>query len=886
MKPVLPADSLQRMFRRFTALFCGTRLDADLDREMAEHLQLATEENLRRGMSPEEARRQALIRFGGLEQAKENHRDARALPFFDALAQDLRYALRTFRRDLAFVCIAVLILTLGIGANIAVFSVVNTILLRPLPFPDPQQLVFLSAGDGHGGLSSMTYSVDAYGEFLQRNKSFQDVTGYFAFSGTNNSKLARGADIIPITGVNVICNFAQTLGVQPAIGRAFEAEECRKNARPVVLLSYACWRRQFASDPHIVGSAITLDEKQALVVGVLPESFDFGSVFSPGARIDLLVPTPLDDMQDWGNTLAMVGRMKPGVTVSQAQAEANILSPKLDFNLKHPEWTVGYRSTLLELKEYVSGKLRRSLVVLWCAVGLILLIVCVNLANLMLARASVRSKEFAMRVALGAGRGRLIRQLLTESLLLSGASAILGLGGAYGVIFYLSRQESLALPMLNMLTLDSQALLWTLFLALIAGVFFGLAPHLKISTGNLQDSLKESGTGMTRGKRHDRLRSLLVVSEIALSCMLLVGAGLLLRSFLRLLDVDLGFQPSRAASITVDYNDGGKPEKRAAILQDILARVRALPGIEKAGITDNLPLDRNRAWDISAKGQAYDKGDMPDAFVYIVTPGYLEAMGMQLIAGRDLEWSDRPDGQPVVILNKTAAASLWPREDPLGRIAIIQGKEFRVIGVIADVRESSLESRPGWQMYLSPAQNSPEGAELVVRTKLPPEVLAPSVMSTLRSINPGQPAAKFRTIQSFVDHAISPRRFFVVLVGCFAVLGVLLASLGIYGVISYSVSRQTQEIGIRMALGATAGRVRMDVLSATLRLTFIGVALGAIASFIAGKLIASLLFATEPTDPPTFAITIFILTAIALLAGYLPARRASQVDPMAALRIS
>ncbi len=880
------AASLRQFLQRLSSIFRGRQLDSDLDTEMAAHLDLATQENIERGMSPEEARRQALIHFGGAEQAREGHRDARAFPTLDELAQDLRYALRTFRRDRTFALIAVLILTLGIGANIAVFSVVNTILLRPLPLRDPQRLVFIAGAEGKSGMSSITYSTDAYTELRSHNNSFEDLTGYFAFSSANNSKFAYHGDTLPVTDLSVVGNFFSVLGVQPTLGRSFTPDELQKNSRPAVILSNAFWRRQFASDPSIVGQAIALDNKPVTVVGVLPPSFDFGSIFSPGSRIDLFTPAILDDMEDWGNTLALVGRLKPAVTVARAQAEANIIFPRLHFDLKHPEYGGGYSARITALKEYVTGKLRRSLIVLWSAVGLILLIVCVNLANLLLARAGARSKEFAMRRALGASRARLIRQLFTESLLLTSAGVVLGLGLAFAIITYLTRQGALALPLLSSLTVDARALVWTLFISALAAIFFGLAPNLRISSGNLQEALKDSGAGMTHGKKHDRMRGILVVSEVALACVLLVGAGLLLRSFLHVLDVDLGFQPSRAASIGVDYDDGGKPARRAAILQDILGRIKALPGIEAAGITDSLPLDRNRAWGLSAKGKNFREGELPGAFVYIVTPGYLDAMGMHLLAGRDFTWADAPDAPLVVILNKTAADHLWPGEDPIGRIALVNSKDARVIGVIADIRESSLESRPGWQMYLSPAQNGPEGAELVVRTKLPPSALATSVMSTLRSINPGQPAGEFRTIQQLVDRAVSPRRFFVLLVSVFAVLGLILASLGIYGVISYTVARQTQEIGIRMALGATASRVQLGVIGKTLRLAFAGIALGTLASFIAAKAIASLLFATAPSDPSTFAATILTLSLIAVLAGYIPARRASHVDPMAALRVS
>jgi predicted permease len=879
---------LRRSLERSRSIFRRRQLDSDLDAEMAAHLDLAIEENLQRGMSPAEARRHALIRFGGAEQAKEQHRDARSLPLLDEFSQDLRYAFRTFRRDRVFVAIAIIILTLGIGANIAVFSVVNTILLRPLPFHDPQQLVFIAAVDGKSGMSSLTYSVDAYDELKQQNNSFQDVTGYFAFSGPNNIKLARDGDSLPVTGIMVVGNFFSTLGVQPMLGRSFSPDDLQKNGSPVVILTHQFWRRQFAADPSIVGQAITLDNKPVTVIGVLPPTFDFGSVFFPGSKSDLFSPAILDgDMRDWGNTLALVARLKPGITLRQAQAEADIVFPRLHFSAKHPDWGDGvYTGHLTDLKEYVTGKLRRSLIVLWSAVGLILLIVCVNLANLLLARAGARSKEFAMRRALGAGRTRLIRQLLTESLLLTSAGALLGLALALAITSYLAHQGSLALPLLSSLTIDGRVLAWTIVISLVAAVFFGLAPNLKISAGNLQEALKDSGAGMTQGKKHDRMRGILVISEVALACVLLVGAGLLLRSFLRVLDVDLGFQPSRAAAITVDYDDGGKDVKRSAILQEILGRVQAIPGIETAGISDNLPLDRNRAWGLSAKGMDLRKVKLPGAFVYMVTPGYLGAMGMQLRAGRDFTWADSPDSEHVIIINKTAADALWPGQDPVGRVALVNDWDTRVVGVISDVRESSLETGPGWQMYIPATQQSPEGAELVVRTKLPPEVLASSVMSVLRSINPGQPATEFRTIQQLVDRAVSPRRFFVLLVSLFAALGLILASLGIYGVISYSVSRQTQEIGIRMALGATAHRVQLAVINKTLRLALAGIALGTFASFIVAKAIASLLFATNPNDPPTFAATILLLTLIAVLAGYIPARRASHVDPITALRVN
>jgi predicted permease len=884
--------SLREAFNRVLSFFRSEQLDREVNEEMASHLEMAVEENLRRGMSAEEARRQALVRFGGVQQALEQHRESRTLPWDDVLRLDLRYTFRMLRRDLGFTVVAVLILGLGIGANIAVFSVVNTILLRPLPFHDAQQLVRIIEKDAQSGESGRTYTADATQDFQQQNRSFQSVSGYFAFTGPNNFKLSGNGQPTPATGMLVAQGFFETLGVEPAVGRMFRPEEFVHHAQPAALLSYSYWKRQFGGDHSIIGRTVDLSDKVDLnngsvtVVGVLPETFDFGAVFSPGAKVDLFVPYIMDDFRDDGNDLALVGRLKQGVTLAQAQSEADQLFPQLYFEHKHPEYGKHYTGQLTGLKEYVSGKLRRSLIVLWCAVVLILLIVCVNLSNLLLARVASRSKEFAMRRALGARRGRLVRQLLTESLVLAAVSSVLGLGLAYVTLSYLAHQGSIALPLLATMRVDWTVFEWTLLIAIGAAVLFGSAPGLRVSAGNLQEALKDTGPGISEGRKHDRMRSILVITEIALACVLLVGAGLLLRSFLRVLDVDLGFEPSHAAAVSVDYDDGGNVAKRTAIWQEVVRRSSMIPGVEAAGISDNLPMSRNRSWGIAAKGEEKLKdADFIGVFVYIVSPGYLKAMGMRLIDGRDISWDDLVNNRNVVVINETVARKLWPRQNPLGRIAIAGGQQTEVIGVIADVRETTAEDNAGAQMYLpSTKQFGPEGSYLVVRSKLPPGALAMSVMGTLREINPGQSAAEFRSIQALVDHATSPRRFFVLLVGTFACLGLVLASLGIYGVISYSVTRQTQDIGIRMALGATQSSVQLNVIWKTLRLALIGITVGVIASFVLARLIASLLFQTASSDPLTFVGMVIVLGIVALLAGYLPARRASQIDPMVALR--
>ena len=877
-------DVVRQAWSRMRAFFSGREMDADLDAEMASHLEMAIEENIQHGMPPEEARRRALVRFGGVEQTKQQHRETRGLPFLEIFLQDVRFTFRTLRRDRVFTTVAVLILGLGIGANVAVFSVVNTILLRPLPFPDSSRLVRILSKDPSGGESAMTYSADAFETLQQTNRMYEAVTGYYAFSGPDNLKLTGNGQPIPFTGLPIACNFFPALEVTPALGRSFLKEECVHNAAPTVVLGHNFWKRQMGSDSQIVGKTVNFDGRPFTIVGVLPERFDFGAVFSPGAKVDVYIPAVMDDIRDQGNTMALVARMKPGVTVAQAQAEADLLFPKFYFNLKHPEWGGNYTGLVYDLKDYVSGKLRRSLIVLWCAVALILLIVCVNLSNLLLARSAARAKEFAMRTALGAGRFRLVRQLLTESLVLSGAGAALGLIVAFATTTYLSHQNSIALPLLNSVRIDRPSLLWTVGVAIVAAILFGLVPALRISASNLVESLKDSGLGATAGRKHESMRAALVVSEVALACVLLVGAGLLLRSFLRILDVDLGFQPSQAMAVTVDYDDGGKQENRAEIWRDVLQRVQALPGVETAGISDNLPMSRNRAWGIAPKGMPYNDPRLKGTFVYVVSPGYLRAIGMRLIAGRDIRWDDGPTSEKVAVINETVAKALWPGEDPVGKIAIIIGKEARIIGVVADVRESTVEGAPGWQMYLPTTQYGATGANLVIRTKLPPEIVAGPVMNTLRVINPGQAAVAFRPIQQFVDHVVSPRRFFMLLVVSFAILGLVLAALGIYGVISYSVTQRTQEIGIRMALGATPGQVQLDVIRRTLQLAATGMTAGIVASLMMSRLIAALLFGTTPGDPATFSGMVILLGTVAIGAGYIPARRAAETNPMIALR--
>jgi predicted permease len=877
-------QALRVFAARIKALFGRENLDRDFDEELQSHVDLLVDDNLKRGMTPENARREALLALGGVTAARQLHRDTRGLPAWDSFSQDVRYAFRTLGREPGFFAVAVLIIGLGIGATTAMFSVLNPILLQQLPFREPERLVRVS-NTGSGGLSSVTSRASNLRDWRRLNESFEDLAGYFAFFDYGSYNLIGQGEPERLVGVGVTQNFLDLLGVQPQLGRNFVDEECIWNGRPAALLTHSLWERRFASDPAIVGQSITLNDKPTLVVGVLPASFDFGGVFSPGSRIDMLTPFPVADETDrWGNTLAVIGRLKPGVTIGNAQAELDLINARLQ---REDESRWGLGAAVSGLQEHITGRFRQALLVLAGAVGLVLLIACTNLSNLLLSRAASRRKEVAIRSALGAGRYRLIRQMLTESLVLSSCGAVLGIGIAFAVTRAVAATSAISIPLLHAVQVDAAALGFTLMVAVSTGLLFGIVPALQISGAKEHEALRDSTRGSSEGAGHAWIRSSLVVSEVALACVLLVGAGLLLRSFMTLLDVDLGFQPEHAVAWRVDV--GGRfqdrVEQRQAFYERLVAAFKAVPGVESVGLTDTLPLGRNRGWGIRAKGVDYPKGG-PGSLPRMVDDGYIEAMRIPLIAGRNFNEHDTRTSEPVMIINEAAARTVWPGQDPIGQIALVGGnREWRIIGVVQNVRHSSLEEEAGNEMYMNIRQQQDWGAiDAVVRTKLPLESLAPGIRAALRSLDPTLPTGDFQTLGQIVDRAVSPRRFILLLLAAFTAVALFLASLGIYGVVSYSVSQRTQEIGIRMALGASAGSVRWRVLNKTLTLASIGIAIGAAGSFAVARLLGSLLYGVAPTDPLTFAAMMVVLTLIALLAGYVPARRASRIEPMSVLR--
>jgi predicted permease len=807
----------------------------------------------------------------------------------DAILRDAKYAWRGLRRDPGFALVAVVILTLGIGANTAVFSVVNPLLLRPMPFPDADRLVWIEPDEDGGGMSGATYPVAVFEEMQRQSRSFERISAYFAFFGYDAFKLTRAGNAERLVGVPVAPGFFELLGVPPALGRLFTAQETVPGGPRAVILTHALWERRFARDASIVGRVLTINNEPVTVVGVLPADFDFSSVFTPGVRVDLFAPADLEQMRPWGNTLAVVGRLKPGVSLGAARAEIAALMPRL--NRTH-DW--GRRSArIIDLKQHVSGHLRQSLLVLWAAVGFVLLIVCANLSNLLLARTAGRSKEIAVRMALGAGRARIATLVLTEGILLSLAGAALGVPFAYLVTSYLAADATSSLPLLSRVRVDGAALAVAALGAIVTGLAFGAIPALRVASRDLHESLKEQSRGSTEGRRHGWLRSALVVSEVTLACVLLTGAGLLLRSFVALLDVDLGFQPARAIALHIDptLDDMSKLDqqtadaRRQALLAEVARRVAAVPGVEAAGLTDALPLDRNRNWNISRPGQEYRDARSADAFVYIAGPGYVGAMGIPILEGRDFNDHDTGTSAPVGLVNQTLARYLYPDRSAVGQLAVSGGNPpFTVIGVVADVRQSSVEDGGARQMYFPLTQQGSGSLDLIVRSTLPPASLVSGLRATVSALDPTLITSDVRPVEDLVERAISPRKFLLTLIAAFSVLALVLACLGIYGVVSYAVSQRGQELAVRMALGATGRDVRRQVLWSTMRLGALGVVLGLIGSFAVARAIASLLYGTSPADPLTFVATALLLVLVVAAGGYVPALRASRIEPMSALR--
>lgn len=865
-------------------MFRNERDDRELDAELRAYVELLTEEKMKAGLSRAEAKRAALLETGGIEQVKEEVRAARGT-FLETLRRDVHYALRRIRREPAFFIFAALIIALGVGANSAVYSVLSPLLLRPLPFTDSDRLVWVALSDAPG-LSAVTSRTSNLRDYRSLNRSFDGLTGYNAFFDYGRYNLVGDGQPERLVGVGVARDFLEVLGVRPVLGRNFVEEEAVWNGRPAMILTHVFWKQRFNADPAIVGRTLTLNGVPTEVVGVLPEWFDFASTFTPSSRVDFLNPFPISDETDaWGNTLAIIGRLKPEATRASAQADLEDVVRRLQ-EADPARWGLG--AIVTGLRDHIAGEFRTALLLLVAAAGLVLLIVCANLSSLLLARGRRRTREMAVRSALGAGRSRLARQLGVESMVLAFCGGTLGVVLAVVITRGVTSASALSIPLLHAMTIDAGALLFTLFVTLLVGLLLGLAPIVQLARGREASALNDASRGSTEGRRSVVVRDVLVVAEIALACVLLVGGGLLLRSFARVLDVDLGFQPAGAYTWRVDTERTF--ENREAVVEyydRLVSAVAAVPGVAGVGLTDTPPLGRNRGWGIRVKGVVYERGQAPTGFPRMVDSHYLEVMRIPLRAGRYFTSHDNAQSGKVIIINETAARRLFPGEDPIGRTLLILSPddEWQVIGVVSDVRHQSLERDAGTEFYL-PLTQSPDylGLTMVVRSDRPLAALASGVRAAVSSVDASMPTGDYGALESDVERAISPRRFILLVLGGFAAAALLLAALGIYAVVSYSVSQRVPEIGIRMALGETAGGVQRQVVARTLLLSTVGIVIGTALAFTLSRLIQTLLYGVVPTDALTFTGTVAVLLLVSLFAGYLPARRASRVDPLVALR--
>jgi predicted permease len=861
------------------------RLLNDLDQEIREHIELATQENIERGMAPEEARYAALRKFGNVTCVKEDAREVWTLVWLEQLTQDIRFALRQLRQSPGFTIVAVLTLALGVGANTAIFSVVHSIVFRPLPYHDPDRIVWVGDTDkknqnGQGQITQGTVTSDIFQEWQRLPGPLENLAAYHAFFTYLSYNLTGRGEPERLAGIEVSESLFPLLGVNAAVGRVFHSGEDQPGVTPVVLLTHGFWQRRFASDPSVVGQTITLNDRASLIVGVLPASFDFASVFSPGARVDVFLPLILDkESRSYGHYLGVLGRLRPGVRMGAAQQQMDGLAQQE--HARDPDSVNGV--WLVPLKTWVVGGVRSSLFVLLGAVGFVLLIACTNLANLLLARGSSRRKELAVRAALGAGKFRLVRQLLTESIVLAVVGGVVGLATAELGVPWLSQLSTIPIPRLADSRVDSSTLAFALIISISTGIVVGLFPALWSYRPDVNDALNDTTRGTTGGQH--RLQQGLVVFEIALSFVLLVGAGLLVHSFWNLLQVNPGFRPEGVIAARIDPGDKyGREQRLANFFSDVLLRVSAIPGVEAVAYSDTLPLDRDRVWILIPKGSAFRPEQAPEVFPHVITPDYFRVMGIPLEQGRVFNKRDTADSSGVVIVNQTLARQFWPNVNPIGQMAKSGDRWLQVVGIVGDVRHSGLDKNAGREMYLPLPQFPFSFMDLVVRSRVLPEVLAPAIRQAVWSVDPNQPVEHFRTLQQVVDTALSPRRFSTWLLIAFATSALLLAAVGTYGVMAYSVAQRTHEIGIRLALGAQRRDVLWLVVGKGALLALMGVAIGIAGAFGLARFLSGLLFEVKSNDIISFLFVSLLLIAVALLACYIPARRASRADPMVALR--
>ena len=876
---------------RLRGLLRKQSVEREMEEELRFHVRMRAEENVRRGMTSDEAERAALKSFGQWARVKESCRDFKGGGLVEVLLQDVRFGARTLLKNRGFALVAVLTLAIGIGANTAIFSVVESVLLRALPYRDADRVVVLWENNRMRG---RPHNVINPGNFLDWRAQSASFEGMAAFADQRYG-LTGGGEPEEVAAQAATPNLFEVLGAPPLLGRTLLPGDGEAGREEVAVISHGLWRRRFGGAHDVVGKVVNLDGRGVTVVGVMPPDFKWFVKENSlsGKPADVWVPLALAEQQGAarrGRYLSAVARLKPGVSFEQARVEMDTVASRIE--AEYPDWAKNWGVVVVPLRDQLAGEIRPALLVILGAVGFVLLIACVNVANLLMARSAGRRKEMALRAALGAGRMRIVRQLLTESLLLA------VIGGALGLLFsYWCVEALVALSPPNLIAaeqvgLNLTVLAFTLCVSLLTGVAFGVVPAIETSRLNLSESLKESSRGNVGGTRAGRVRGALVVAEIGLSLVLLVGAGLMVRSFLRLQAVNPGFEAGHLLTMRVMLPQTKYPEagRQIDFFRRATERIRALPGVRSASAVSALPFaDLGSATSFTVEGRpAPPAGERLTTDVRVTDENYFRTMNIPVIAGRTFNEQEAIEDRKVAVVNETMARRHFPGEDPIGkRILVSMGSEptlTEIIGVVGDARYDKLEGELKPMVYWTPPRLTYLSMTLVVRTGGDPGALGPAAVREIQTIDKDQPVSDVRTMESWLADSTARARFGTLLLSAFACAALLLAGVGIYGVISYSVTQRRNEIGLRMALGAQGRDVLRLVVGQGMRLVLVGVGLGLLGALALTRLMSGLLYGVAATDPPTFAFNALLLTAVSLVACYIPARRATRVDPLTALR--
>ncbi len=886
---------LWQTWRRLLSLLRRGRYELEMEEEMRFHLEMQIEQNLASGMAAEEARYAARRQFGNQTWLKEASRDMWSLNSIETLIQDLRYGARMLLKKPGFSVIAVLTLALGIGANTAIFSVVNGVLLRPLPYYEPERLVMVWADrpilQAQTGLPDFPATVADFVDWRNQNQVFEQMAAMQTLLDEPDGRREPES----VVGLRASASLFPLLGARFTVGRAFLPDEDQAGNDRVVVISHGLWQRRYGADPKLIGQKITLNNEAYTVVGVTAPDFQFPRIgevpavyyFGVATKVDLYLPnafTPAEMNDRRVNRLIVIARLKPEVSVQQASAEMNAIARRL--TEQYPQTNTDKGARLAPLHQQTVGKARTALLVLLGAVGFVLLIACANIANLLLARAAGRQKEMAIRAVLGANRWRVVRQLLTESLLLAISGGAAGLLLAWWGVELLLAIAPDNLPRAYDIRLDTRVAGFTLLVSLLTGIVFGLLPALQASKANLSVTLKEGGRDAA-GLLRRRLRGFLVMSEMALAFVLLIGAGLLIRSFARLTEVDPGLDPRGVLTMNIllppaKYSDG----RGASFFQQKLERVRALPGVEAAAMVSPLPLSgAHRSTAFRIEGRPSPTEETFNAGVRIISPDFFKTFRVPMVDGRLLEESDGAKAPPVVVVNESLAHIYFANENPLGKRIIIYGGTRSIVGVVGDVKHSALDEEAKAEIYLPMAQVPTGYMSLAVRTSGDPMQMVAAVRGQIWAVDKDQPISNIETMEQLMAKSVAPKRFNLLLLGAFALVGLALAGVGLYGVMSYTVTQRTHEIGVRMALGANRVDVLRLVIGEGMKLAVIGALLGLGGALALTRLLKALLFDVSTTDPLTFILIAAVLIIVALLACWIPARRAANMDPLVSLRV-